>query len=66
MNFLAGPLTRTQIKDLNQHVDAPVKPAPIVPLASGIVPRAALKVNFKCNQTSHPCLDSGIFSSTEL
>jgi hypothetical protein len=45
MNFLAGPLTRTQIKDLNQHVDAPVKPAPVVPLASGIVPRAALKVD---------------------
>jgi uncharacterized protein DUF87 len=45
MNFLAGPLTRTQIKDLNQHVDAHVKPAPVVPLASGIVPRAAPKVD---------------------
>jgi hypothetical protein len=45
MNFLAGPLTRTQIKGLNQHVDAHVKPAPVVPLASGIVPRAALKVD---------------------
>ncbi len=45
MNFLAGPLTRTQIKDLNQHVDANVRAAPVVPLASGIVPRAALKVD---------------------
>ena len=45
MNFLAGPLTRTQIKELNQHVDAHVKPAPVVPLASGIVPRIALKVD---------------------
>ncbi|HEX9840869.1 MAG TPA: hypothetical protein VGA72_16080, partial [Anaerolineales bacterium] len=45
MNFLAGPLTRTQIKDLNQHVDATVKPAPVVPLASGIVPRAALRLD---------------------
>ncbi|MGZ9226707.1 MAG: hypothetical protein ACXW4M_14245, partial [Anaerolineales bacterium] len=45
MNFLAGPLTRTQIKDLNQHVDANVRPAPVVPLASGILPRAAVKVD---------------------
>jgi len=45
MNFLAGPLTQTQIKDLNQHVTAHVKPAPVVPLATGTLPRAALKVD---------------------
>lgn len=45
MNFLAGPLTRTQLKDLNQRVNANVRPAPVVPLASGIIPRAAVKVD---------------------
>jgi hypothetical protein len=45
MNFLAGPLTRTRIRELNQQVNANVKPAPVVPLATGTVPRAALKVD---------------------
>ena len=45
MNFLAGPLTRTQIKNLNQHVDSIIKPAPVVPLASGTIPRAAVKAD---------------------
>lgn len=45
MNFLAGPLTRPQIKDLNQLVDAKLKPVPVVPMASGIVPRVPLKVD---------------------
>jgi hypothetical protein len=45
MNFLAGPLPRTQIKDLNHPVDANVRPAPVVPLAGGTLPRAAMKVD---------------------
>jgi len=45
MNFLAGPLTRAQIKGLNQHLNTNVKPAPVVPLATGTIPRAALKVD---------------------
>lgn len=44
-NFLAGPLTRPQIKNLNQLVDAGFKPAPVVPLATGVVPRVPLKVD---------------------
>lgn len=45
MNFLAGPMTRAQIKGLNQHLNANVRPAPVVPLATGTIPPAALKVD---------------------
>lgn len=45
MNFLAGPLARSRIRDLNQLVDAKFKPAPVVPLATGTIPRAALNVD---------------------
>ncbi|HJR79300.1 MAG TPA: DUF87 domain-containing protein [Anaerolineales bacterium] len=45
MNFLAGPLTRPQIKELNQLVDAKLKPVPVVPMASGIAPRVPVKVD---------------------
>ncbi|HLF73686.1 MAG TPA: DUF87 domain-containing protein, partial [Anaerolineales bacterium] len=45
MNFLAGPLTRSRIRELNQLADAKFKPAPVVPLATGTVPRMPLKVD---------------------
>ncbi|HET9587619.1 MAG TPA: hypothetical protein VFO91_02415, partial [Anaerolineales bacterium] len=45
MNFLAGPLNRSRIRELNRSVDAGHKPVPVVPLAAGTFPRAALKVD---------------------
>jgi hypothetical protein len=45
MNFLAGPLTRPQIKELNQLADAKLKPMPVVPVASAIAPRVPVKVD---------------------
>ena len=45
MNFLAGPLTRTQIKALNQLANVDVKAAPVVPLAAAAVSRGPFQAD---------------------
>jgi hypothetical protein len=57
MNFLAGPLTRTQIRALNQQVDANVQPAAVAPLVSGSPPRPLPAVD---SSVTRPPIPAGI------